>query len=299
MKSRIYELLKPVVEGFKAPKKLAAIMPYEESTLKALQLASRQKIIKPVLIGDGNRIESLLKNIKFKCEIVNENEIGRGVEYARDSKSEILMKGSLNTDALLRAVLDKEKGLERHSIFSHSAVFDIPQYSKLVIITDAGVNISPDLIRKIAIIENSIRVARVIGVHNPKVAVLAAVEKVVFPAMPATQDASLLAQMSSQGRFKDAVVDGPFALDNAVSKHSVKTKGIKSRVAGNADILVLPNIEAGNILYKSLTCFAMAKAASLVVGANIPLVVPSRADDAETKYLSIMLAAAYSEKHEK
>jgi len=281
------------------PKKLAVLLPYEDSTLKALQVACKTGVIKAVLIGDKSRIETLLEKYKFKCEIVNETEVSRGVEFVRNNKYEILMKGSLNTDVLLHAILDKEKGLERHSIFSHNALFDIPTHNKLVIVTDAGVNISPDLTRKIAIIENSIIVANVIGIETPKVAVLAAVEKVIFPAMPATQDASLLAQMSTQGRFKNAVVDGPFALDNAISAASANAKGIKSTVAGNADILVLPNIEAGNILYKALTCFARAKAASLVVGANIPLVVPSRTDDSETKFLSILLAAVYSERYEK
>ncbi|OGF51014.1 MAG: hypothetical protein A2231_11745 [Candidatus Firestonebacteria bacterium RIFOXYA2_FULL_40_8] len=299
MTSRIFDLLKPVVTGFKTAKKLAVIMPYEDSILKALELACKNIIIKPVLIGDQSKIESLLKKYKFKCELVNEPDPGKGVEFVRNNNCDILMKGALNTDVLLHAILDKEKGLERHSIFSHSALFDIPAHDKLVIVTDAGVNISPDLTRKIAIIENSLKVARAVGVENPKVAVLAAVEKVIFPAMPATQDASLLKQMSEQGRFPGAVVDGPFALDNAISSESAKTKGIKSIVAGKADILLVPNIEAGNILYKSLTCFAGAKAASLVVGANIPLVVTSRTDDTETKFLSIMLAAAYSEKHEK
>ena len=299
MRSRIFEILKPVVAGFKTPKKLAVIMPYEDSIFKALELACKSSFLKPVLIGRQSKIESLLKKYRFKHEIIDEEDVARGVEFVRNSKCDILMKGLLNTDVLLHAILDKEKGLPRRSMFSHSALFDIPLYGKPVIVTDAGVNISPDLTRKIVIIENSIKVAQAIGVKYPKIAVLAAVEKVVFPAMPATQDASLLAQMSAQGRFKDAVVDGPFALDNAVSAYSAKTKGIKSIVAGNADILLVPNIEAGNILYKALTCFAKAKAASLVVGANIPLVVTSRADDTETKFLSIMLAVAYSEKHEK
>ena len=296
MRSRIFELLKPVVSDFLMPKKLAVLLPYEDSTLKALQVACKTGVIKAVLIGDKSRIETLLEKYKFKCEIVNETEVSRGVEFVRNNKYEILMKGSLNTDVLLHAILDKEKGLERHSIFSHNALFDIPTHNKLVIVTDAGVNISPDLTRKIAIIENSIIVANVIGIETPKVAVLAAVEKVIFPAMPATQDASLLAQMSTQGRFKNAVVED---FENALSAASANAKGIKSTVAGNADILVLPNIEAGNILYKALTCFARAKAASLVVGANIPLVVPSRTDDSETKFLSILLAAVYSERYEK
>jgi len=293
------KLLKDIIKKFSRPKKLAAVMPYEDSILSALEMAANAGVVSATLIGNKEKLIECLKGHEFKYEIINEEDIGNAIGFVKENKFELLMKGSMNTDSLLHAVFDKERGLKTDSILSHVALFEIPSYKKLLIVTDAGVNIRPDLMRKASIIDNALAVSRVIGVKAPKVAVLAAVEKVIYPAMPATRDADMLREMSDQGRFKDARVEGPFALDNAVSEKSVKTKGIKGSVAGDADILMLPDIESANILYKSLTCFAKAKVASIVVGAKIPLVVPSRADDPVTKYLSILLAAVYSENYEK
>jgi phosphate butyryltransferase len=304
MESRIFDLLKPIVDKFKSPKKMVIPFPYEESFLRSIQQAFEGKVIQPTLIGSKRKIEGLIKSKKldFKYSLIDEEDTDRclkkSMELLKSEGYDFLAKGLVNTDTLLHAVLDKETGLKRESILSHTALFEIPGFKRLIIITDAGVNISPDLTRKMQIIENAVKIAKVIGIKKPKVAVLAAVEKVIYPAMPATRDADLLAQMSKQGRFKDAIVEGPYALDNAVSIESAKTKGITGLVAGQADILLVPNIEAGNILYKSLTCFAKAVAAGIVVGASHPLVVSSRADDAETKFLSILLAAVYAETHE-
>lgn len=302
MKSRIFDLLKPIIEKFKTPKKLVIPCPYEGSILGALQLAWENKAVIPTLIGSRGRIESLIKNnnLNFKYELIDiedRNEcIKKSVELARENKFDVLMKGLLNTDSIFHAVLNKQDGLKRTSIVSHCVLFEIPSYERLILITDCGINIQPDLTRKMQIIENAISIAKVIGIKKPKVAVLAAVEKVIYPAMPATRDADLLAQMSRQGKFGDAVVEGPYAIDNAVSIKSAETKGIRGEAAGKADILVVPDIEAGNILYKSLTYFAGAKAASIAVGASIPIVLTSRADDTETKFLSILLASVYAEK---
>jgi phosphate butyryltransferase len=305
MKSRIFNLLNSIIKKFDSPKKLVVPLPYEESTISAIAFAYRYRAIYPILIGNKGKIKKVIniRNVNFKYDIINEDNvykaIEKSIELVKNKEADILMKGLINTDTLLHIVLDKEKGLKkRNSILSHVAAFDIPTYKKILIITDAGVNIQPDFNRKMEIIKNSINFAKALNIKNPKVAILAAVEK-VLPTMPATIDANLITKVSKQGKFKDAYVEGPFALDNAVSTKSVYIKGIKSKVAGNADILVLPNIESANILYKSLTCLANAKVASLVVGASIPLIIPSRADDKISKFLSIMLGCAYSEKYEK
>ncbi|MFH1824861.1 MAG: bifunctional enoyl-CoA hydratase/phosphate acetyltransferase [Candidatus Firestonebacteria bacterium] len=303
MKSKIFNLLNPIVKKFSSPRKLVIPLPYEDSTISALALAYKHKVIYPTLVGDKNKIKKLItKNIDFKYDLIHEKDeykaIEKSIELVRNKEFNILMKGMVKTNTLLHIVLNKEKGLKGESILSHVAVFDIPTYKKVLLITDAGVNIQPDFNRKMEIIENSINLAKVLNIKNPKVAILSAVEKVIS-SIPATIDADLITKVSKQGKFKDATIEGPFALDNAISVSSAKVKGIKSEVAGQADILILPNIESANILYKALTYFARAKVASLVIGASIPLVIPSRTDDKMSKFLSIMLGCVYSEKHEK
>jgi phosphate butyryltransferase len=216
------------------------------------------------------------------------------VALVRAGEADMLMKGVLDTSILLKAALNKENGLNAGRLTSHVAVMEVPTYHKLLIVTDAAINIAPDLAGKLDIIANAVQVARAIGLANPKVALLAAVEKVNWDKMPCTADAAIITQMNRRGQLKGCIVDGPLALDNAVSAESAQIKKIVSEVAGDADILVAPDIEAGNILYKCLLDLGQAKGAGIVVGASKPIVLTSRADSAETKLASIALAALAS-----
>lgn len=217
------------------------------------------------------------------------------VKAVRNGEADVLMKGNIPTANILKAVLNKEWGLRKGSVLSHVATFEVPNYNRLIFVTDAAMNIAPDVTQKAAIIQNTVEVARAIGIDLPKVAPIAAVE-VVNPAMQATIDAAMLTQMNRRGQIKNCVVDGPLALDNAVSQIAAEHKGIVSDVAGKADILLVPTIEAGNVLYKSLVYFADAKVGAMIAGAKAPIVLTSRADSAETKVYSLALAVATASK---
>lgn len=217
------------------------------------------------------------------------------VKAVSNGEADVLMKGNIPTANILKAVLNKEWGLRKGSVLSHVAAFEVPNYDRLIFVTDAAMNIAPDVIQKAAIIQNTVEVAQAIGIDLPKVAPIAAVE-VVNPAMQATIDAAMLTQMNRRGQIKNCVVDGPLALDNAVSQIAAEHKGIVSDVAGKADILLVPTIEAGNVLYKSLVYFANAKVGAMIAGAKAPIVLTSRADSAETKVYSLALAVATASK---
>lgn len=217
------------------------------------------------------------------------------VKALRNGEADVLMKGNIPTANILKAVLNKEWGLRKGSVLSHVAAFEVPNYDRLIFVTDAAMNIAPDVTQKAAIIQNTVEVAQAIGIDLPKVAPIAAVE-VVNPAMQATIDAAMLTQMNRRGQIKDCIVDGPLALDNAVSQIAAEHKGIVSDVAGKADILLVPTIEAGNVLYKSLVYFADAKVGAMIAGAKAPVVLTSRADSAETKVYSLALAVATASK---
>ncbi|MDP7990096.1 phosphate butyryltransferase [Bacillus sp. MHSD_36] len=217
------------------------------------------------------------------------------VKAVRNGEADVLMKGNIPTANILKAVLNKEWGLRKGSVLSHVAAFEVPNYDRLIFVTDAAMNIAPDVTQKAAIIQNTVEVAQAIGIDLPKVAPIAAVE-VVNPAMQATIDAAMLTQMNRRGQIKNCVVDGPLALDNAVSQIAAEHKGIVSDVAGKADILLVPTIEAGNVLYKSLVYFADAKVGAMIAGAKAPIVLTSRADSAETKVYSLALAVATASK---
>lgn len=207
--------------------------------------------------------------------------------YMNDSN--VLMKGHIPTAVLLKAVLNPDYGLRTGNVLSHVAAFEIAGFNRLIFITDAGMNIDPDLNQKAQIIENAVSIARSVGVELPVVAPLAAVE-VVNPTMQATLDAAALTAMNKRGQIKNCIVDGPLALDNAVSVAAAQHKGITGETAGKADILLVPTIESGNILYKSLVYFAKAKVGGIIAGAKAPIVLTSRADSAETKLYSLALA---------
>lgn len=207
--------------------------------------------------------------------------------YINDSN--VLMKGHIPTALLMKAVLNRDYGLRTRKIMSHVAVFEIEGFDRLIFITDAGMNIDPDLQRKTQIIQNAVQIAHSIGISKPIVAPLAAIET-VNPAMQATLDAAALAAMNRRGQITGCIIDGPLALDNAISAQAAKHKGISGGTAGNADILLVPNLESGNILYKSLVYFSKAKVGGLIAGAKVPIVLTSRADSAESRLHSLALA---------
>ena len=280
----------------KGPKKMAVAVAQDEDVLGAIKLAYEKGIVEPILVGDKDIIEKLAKDLSFdlsKVEIVDEKD---GVEATRKAtamvssgKAQVLMKGLIDTSVIMKAVLDKEIGLRTDSVISHVAVFDVPTYHKVFMVTDAAMIIAPDLEQKKKIIENAVKLAHSLDIAEPKVAVLASKEK-VSPKMEATVHAKELADMNKAGEITGCIVDGPFALDNAVSKESARIKGIDSVVAGDADILLAPDIEAGNVLYKALSFLANAKSAGLIVGTSKPIVLTSRADNEEAKLNSIVLA---------
>ncbi len=213
------------------------------------------------------------------------------VQAVHSGTADFLMKGDVSTATIMKAVLNKEWGLLQGELLSHVALIESPHYHKLLAVTDGAINIAPTLSQKASILENSVQCLHALGVENPKVALLAALEK-VNEKMVATVDAAELKKMAGEGAFSACTVDGPFALDNAVSKDAAKTKNLSGEVAGDADILLAPNLECGNILYKSLNFLGGAVAAAVVMGARKPVVLSSRADSSESRYYSIILAAA-------
>jgi phosphate butyryltransferase len=275
---------------------LACAAADDEALLEGVDAAASNGIVESVLIGDARRIERFAGHLGLKLPGVRvEHEpdpriaCQRAVDLCRSGEAQVLMKGRVTTAALLVVVLDSERGLRRAGTLSHVTVFEPFGPGRLMVLADAGVNIAPDLRRKLDIVRNSVELAMLLGVESPRVAMLAAVEQVKKD-MPATLDAAEIAGMAHEGLLSQARIGGPYSLDVAVSADAARQKGIVDDVAGRADVLVAPDIEAGNLLYKSLTCFARLDLASLVLGAYVPLVVPSRADSARTKLSSIALA---------
>ncbi|WP_028783151.1 phosphate butyryltransferase [Thalassobacillus devorans] len=271
--------------------------------LKAVKSAIQRNLCRFLLVGEEKEIERVSHeagldlhhpSIEIKSTKKDEAAI-HAVRAVRAGEAHVVMKGNLSTKEILKAVLHKEYGLRAGNVLSHTALFEIPNQDRLIFLTDAAMNIAPSLEEKGQIIENTVSVARSLGVELPKVAVLAAVE-VVNPAMPATMDAAMLTQMNRRGQLKHCQVDGPLAFDNAVSKTAAEQKGIDSPVAGEADILVVPAIEVANALYKSFMYFAEAKVAGIISGAAAPIVLTSRADSAESKIYSLALALLSSDK---
>lgn len=271
----------------------------DKEVMEAVSMAVEHGIANFLLFGDSQKIKEIMKAVS--PQLLNHKAITilhadnakeaseSAVKAVRNNEASALMKGNVATAVILKAVLNKEFGLRTGNALSHVAVFEIPGYERLTVLTDAGMNIAPDLEQKVQIINNAVGVAHGIGIENPKVAPLAAVE-VVNPAMQATIDAAVLTQMNRRGQIKGCVVDGPLALDNAVSLEAAEHKGIHSEAAGKADILLVPNIETGNSLYKSLIYFAGAKVGAVIAGAKAPVVLTSRADSAESKLYSLALA---------
>ncbi len=293
-----------IIDGAKAlgRKRLAVASAQETAVLEAVSDAYSEGIADPILVGDPEAIGAAAREANGGAgvdishfRIVAEPNLNataaKAVELVRAGEADFLMKGIIDTSLLLRAALNKESGLNAGRLASHVAVMEVQSYHKLLILTDAALNIAPDLNAFVDIIASAVAVGNAIGVQRPKVAVLAAVEKVNPEKMPCTVTASLLTQMNRRGQIKNCIIDGPLALDNAISAESARIKKIESEVAGDADILVAPDIEAGNILYKCLLDLANAKGAAVIMGATVPIVLTSRADSAETKLASIALAS--------
>jgi len=292
--------LHTIVKKSKQVKRLVLAVAQDGHSLEAVNMATERNYIEPILVGDADMIKEIAdKSGKIdlrKFNIINEKNISeavaKSVKLVHYGEADILMKGNVGTAVLLKGVLNKEWGLRRNEVLSHIALFEIEAYHhKILALTDVAMNIAPDLNTKVGIINNSVEFLRKLGVEEPKVAVLGAVE-LVNEMMPATMDAALLSKMADRGQIRQCIIDGPLAFDNAISAESAKHKGIVSNVAGDADLLLLPDIEAGNVLYKSFVFFANAKTAANILGASAPIVLTSRSDSEESKLDSIVLAAA-------
>lgn len=291
--------LKRLVEGGPR-KKLVLAAAEDQHSLGAVIRAWKDNIIDPILVGDEEGINNicLLNNYDIAgIRIINEPDPMKSVETAvkmvSSKQADILMKGKIGSATLLRCVLNKEWGLRTGNLLSHFALFEVETYQKVIAVTDVAMNIAPTLHDKIAIVNNSVECLNRLGYKMPKVAVLGAVE-MVNENMKATLDAALLSKMNQRDQIKNCIIDGPLAFDNAVSLESAQLKGIKSEVAGDTDLLLMPDIEVGNVLYKSLVFFAKAKVASIILGAMVPIVLTSRSDSEQAKFDSILLAAAAS-----
>lgn len=271
----------------------------DEEVIKAVEKALDLNLASFLLYGNGETITKLLNRTSDHITVIDtpnpQIAAEEAVKAVHNKKADILMKGLISTSVILKAVLNKEYGLRTGKTLSHIAVFEIPGYNQLKVITDPGMNVQPSLTEKVDIINNAVSVTQSIGIDVPKVAVLAAVE-VVNPNMQATVDAALLTQMNKRGQIKNCLIDGPLALDNAISLDAAEQKGIHSDVAGRADILLVPTIETGNVLYKSLMYFAKAKVGAVVAGARAPIVLTSRADTFESKLYSLALAVCSASK---
>lgn len=282
-------------------KTVAVAVAQDEPVLEAIRDAKKNGIANAILVGDKEEIISIAKNIGMNIEefeIIDEKNVTKAaltaVKLVSSGKADMLMKGLIDTATFLRAVLNKEVGLRTGKQMSHVAVFEIPGYDRLIFLTDAAFNMYPELKEKIDIVNNSVAVAKACGIELPKVAPICAVE-VVNQSMPATLDAATLSKMNDRGQIKGCIIDGPLALDNALSEEAAKHKKVGGPVAGKADILLMANIEAGNAMYKCLTYTTEAKNGGLLVGTSAPVIVTSRADTNETKLNSIALAALLAE----
>ncbi|MEG0773173.1 phosphate butyryltransferase [Clostridium sp.] len=278
-------------------KTIAIAAAQDKVVLEAVVQAVENNIVDVILVGDKKKILSLGEELNINLDnmqIIDECDVNKAaakaVELVSKGEAQFLMKGILGTADLLKAVLNKEAGLKTTSLLSHVMIYEIPNYHKLLFLTDGGMVPYPELNDKIGIINNAIKVAHGLHIEKPKVAPICAVE-VVNPSMQATLDAAALSSMNKRGQIKGCIIDGPLGLDNAISEEAAHHKGIISEVAGDADILLVPNIEAGNFLGKSLTYFAKAESAGVIVGAKCPVVLVSRADSAKSKLYSIALGA--------
>ena len=278
------------------PVSTAVVHPCEQSALAGAIDAGAKGLIVPILVGPAAKIQEVAKASGIDLGSTRVVDVAhshaaatRAVELVRKGEAELLMKGSLHTDELLGAVVARDTGLRTGRRISHVFIMDVPTYHKVLVVTDAAINIAPTLEDKVDICQNAIDLAVALGVSAPKVAILAAVETVTSK-MPATLDAAALCKMADRGQITSGILDGPLAFDNAISKEAAKVKGIRSEVAGDPDILLAPDLEAGNILAKLLSFLANADSAGLVLGARVPIILTSRADSVRSRIASCAVA---------
>ena len=283
-----------------APVRTAVAHPCDESSLRGAVEAAAAKIIKPVLVGPEARVRGLaaslgldLTGLQFVATPHSHASAAKAVEIVRNGEADALMKGSLHTDELMAEVVNKGTGIRTARRISHVFIMDVPTYPKPLFITDAAVNISPTLEDKVDIVQNAIDLAHALWIECPKVAILSAVETITSK-IPSTIDAAALCKMAERGQISGAVLDGPLALDNAISREAATIKHLNTPVAGDADILLVPDLEAGNMLAKELTFLANADAAGIVLGARVPIILTSRADNVRTRLASCAVAALYA-----
>jgi phosphate acetyltransferase len=299
MAERVHEKYQRLLEFCKTlpPTPTAVAHPCDESSIRGAVDAAKLGLIQPILVGPRARIEAAARQADIdisRYEIVDapysEASAARAVELVREGRAEALMKGSLHTDELMGAVVKRDTGLRTARRVSHCFVMDVPSYAETLIVTDAAVNIAPTMEDKVHIIQNAIDLAHALRFKEVRVAILSAMET-VNPKVASTIEAAALCKMADRGQITGAVVDGPLALDNAISLESVKIKKIESEVAGRANVLVVPDLEAGNMLAKSLSFLANADAAGIVLGARVPIILTSRADSVMTRLASCAVAA--------
>jgi phosphate acetyltransferase len=283
------------------PAKTVVVHPCDDTSLRGAIEAAELGIITPILVGPKAKIAAAASTHKVdlgRYEIVDaahsDDAAAKGVALIREGRGELLMKGSLHTDELMRAVTSSSTGLRTARRISHVFVMDVPTYPETLFITDAAINIFPDLDAKRDIIQNAIDLWVQVGLGTPRVAILSAVETVT-PKIPSTIDAAALCKMADRGQITGGILDGPLAFDNAVDPEAAKIKGIKSEVAGRAQILVVPDLEAGNMLAKNLAFLTKADAAGIVLGARVPIVLTSRADSVRTRMASCAVAVLYAD----
>ena len=278
------------------PVPTAVAHPCEASALSGAVEAAKLGLILPILVGPHDKITATAKSAGIELngfEIVDapnsQAAAQKAVEFVREARAELLMKGSLHTDELMTAIVARDGGLRTGRRISHVFVMDVPTYHKVFLVTDGAINISPTLEAKVDICQNAIDIVHSLGIKKPKVAILAAVETVTSK-MPATIDAAAMCKMADRGQITGAVLDGPLAFDNAISKEAARTKGIHSDVAGDPDILLAPDLESGNMLAKQLSFLANADSAGLVLGARVPIILTSRADSVRSRIASCAVA---------
>lgn len=284
--------------------KLSVAAAQDREVLIAIKDAVSNQIINPILVGDTQQIMKIAKEVEFNLdniEIINANTLEESAKIAvklvSDNKADFVMKGLIDTSILLKEVLNKEYGLRTDSLLSHVMIYELQNYNKLLLLTDGGMNISPDYEQKEKILKNSIQAAKSLGLETIKVACLAAKEK-VNPKMQATIDADLLQKACNEGVFgENVIVEGPLAFDLAVSKEASEVKGFKSEVSGDVDILLAPTIEVGNGIGKSFTYMGNAKSAGIIMGAKAPIVLVSRADSNDSKLYSIAYGALIAQRY--
>lgn len=297
---RNFDQLIKQVASFKEKKKVAVVAAHEEHTLEAVFKAKEDNIVEPILIGCKEKIKEIMEKNNYTLEdeaiidILDERQAAyKAVELVKENKVNSIMKGKIQTADLLKAVVDKERGIRTGRLMTHFAILEVPTYHKLLVITDGGMVMYPNLEQKKDIIQNAVDVLLSLGYEKPKVGVLAAVEK-VNPKMQETVDAAELKKMAEEGELTNCIVEGPISYDIAMNKESASIKGFDSPVVEDVDILIPPNIATGNILAKALVYSANAKMAGIIVGAKVPIILTSRGSSSEEKYLSIVLASAAS-----